>query len=108
MRQHWEKDGPTSAPDGAEEPTRRSLLTPRSGARKRARLLPTAARRGPLSFALRALRAVPFAAFRYVLHSEEYLQLLSHNVEGGSINNAEIADEAGGMDGCQLMQTQCG
>jgi hypothetical protein len=43
-----------------------------------------------------------------VLQSEEYLQFLSHNVEGGSINNAEIAGEAGGMDSCQLMQAQCG
>ena len=42
--------------DGAEERMRRSLLTPRPGAGKRARLAPTAVRRGLLSFALRALR----------------------------------------------------
>src|SRR5450759_5121543 len=65
VRQHWEKDGPASAPDEAEEPTRRSLLTPRSGTGKRPRLLPTAVRRGLLSFALRALRVVPFADCRY-------------------------------------------
>src|ERR1017187_4989302 len=47
---------------GAEEPTRRSFLTPRPGAAKRARLLPTAVRRGLLSCALRALSTVPFAA----------------------------------------------
>jgi hypothetical protein len=38
-----------------------------------------------------------------VLQSQEYLQLLSHYVEGGSIDNAEIADQTGGMDGRELM-----
>src|ERR1035437_1152473 len=52
------KTVPPPPRDGAEEPTRRSLLTPRSGAGKRARRLPTAVRRGLLSFALRALRTL--------------------------------------------------
>ena len=50
------KTVPPQPRDGAEEHTRRSLLTPRSGAGQLARLLPTAVRRGLFSFALRALR----------------------------------------------------
>ena len=37
-----------------------------------------------------------------VLQSEEYPQFVGHNVEGGSIHNAEIAGEAGGMDVASL------
>ena len=56
---------PPQPRDGAEEPTQRSLLTPRPGATHPARLQPTAVRRGLLSFALRALRAAPFADCPY-------------------------------------------
>src|ERR1019366_3231033 len=40
VRQHWEKVVPPKPRDGAEEPT--SILSPRCGAGKRRRLLPTA------------------------------------------------------------------
>src|ERR1035437_7753554 len=51
---------PPQPRNGAAEPTRRPLLSPRSGLGQRSHLLPTAVRRGLLSFALRALRAVQF------------------------------------------------
>ena len=43
-----------------------------------------------------------------VLQSEEYLQLPSYYVDGGAIDNAEIVDQAGGMNGRELVQPQCG
>src|ERR1019366_5462420 len=46
--------------DGAEEPTSWSFFRPVPGLANAFRLLPTAVRRGLLSVALRALRAVPF------------------------------------------------
>jgi hypothetical protein len=56
---------PCPAPVRGGRTVRRYLLTPRSGATQCVRLLPTAVRRGLLSFALRALRLVLFAACRY-------------------------------------------
>src|SRR5450631_691825 len=48
---------PPQPRNGAKEPLRRSLFRPVPGLANAARLLPTALRRGLLSFALRALRA---------------------------------------------------
>ena len=48
---------PPQPRNGAEEPLRRSFFRPVPGLANAARLLPTALRRGLLSFALRALRA---------------------------------------------------
>src|ERR1035438_6140543 len=56
---------PPQPRNGAEEPRRRSFFRPVPGLANAAGLLPTARRRGLLSVALRALRAVSFAACRY-------------------------------------------
>src|ERR1035441_2055082 len=56
---------PPQPRNGAEEPVRRSFFRPVPGLANAARLPPTALRRGLLSFALRALRAVSFSACRY-------------------------------------------
>src|ERR1019366_4697716 len=57
---------PPQPRNGAEEAVRRSFFRPVPGLANGAGLLPTALRRGLLSVALRALRAVSFAACRYV------------------------------------------
>ena len=57
---------PPQPRNGAEEPVRQSFFRPVPGLANASRLLPTAGRRGLLSCALRALRAVLFAACRYV------------------------------------------
>ena len=60
--------GRTSVPpqprDGAEEPTRPSFFRPVPGLANTARLLPTAVRRGLLSFALRAGCTTPGGLLR--------------------------------------------
>ena len=67
VRQHWENDGPASAPGpGGTTGQPVPLFRPVPGLANAACLLPTAMRRGLLSVALRALRTIPFAACRYV------------------------------------------
>src|ERR1019366_5132105 len=65
VRQHWENDGPASAPERGGRTRAAVLYRPVPGLANAARPLPTALRRGLLSCALRALRAVSFAACRY-------------------------------------------
>src|ERR1017187_9621794 len=66
VRQHWENDGPASAPERGGRTRAAAFYRPVSGLANAARPLPTALRRGLLSCALRALRAVSVAACRYV------------------------------------------
>ena len=58
------KTVPPQPRDGAEGPESRSFFRPVQGLANTVRLLPTALRRGLLSCALRALRAISFAACR--------------------------------------------
>src|ERR1035437_444417 len=67
VRQHWENDGPASAPGpGGTTGQPVPLFHPVPGLATAACLLPAAMRRGLLSVALRALRTIPFAACRHV------------------------------------------